>query len=280
MSEPLSDPAEREQAAPEQAAPEQAAPEQAAPEQAAPEQAATLESHRVRVRYEKSGDLRLLSHRDMLRLLERLFRRAGLDLAMSQGFHPKPKMSFPSALGLGIDGMNEVMELELATEYELDELHRILNEHSPVGLSFLSVESPPGNGKAQVYKTEYTIPIPVERSDNIEAAITRFLDSSEWPVEREKKKKKRGSRSSRGPTKKTVDLRVGVEKLWLEEDQLHMTILEIREASVRPRDVLEAVEAGDIESDGEVLVRSNVILSDELPDLPEASSPVSANQAD
>ncbi len=64
MSEPLSEPAEREQAAP-----EQAAPEQAAPEQAAPEQASTLESHRVRVRYEYSGDLRPLCHRDRVRLL-------------------------------------------------------------------------------------------------------------------------------------------------------------------------------------------------------------------
>lgn len=235
---------------------------------------------RVRVRYEKSGDIRLLSHRDMLRLLERLFRRAGLDLAMSQGFHPKPKMSFPLALGLGIDGMNEVMELELATTYELDDLQRILNEHSPAGLSFTSVEHPQAKGKAQVFKTEYAIRVPVERRGDIEAAIGRFLASSEWLVEREKKVTKRRPRS-RGQTK-TVNLRVGVEKLWLDEDQLTMTILEVREASVRPRDVLEAVEAGDIEREGEILVRTNVILCDELPDCAEEeeSSPASAIQTD
>ena len=50
---------------------------------------------RVRIRFRKQGDLRLIGHRDLVRCLERLFRRAGLPLGMSEGFHPKPRMSFP-----------------------------------------------------------------------------------------------------------------------------------------------------------------------------------------
>ena len=59
---------------------------------------------RVRIRFSKQGDLRLIGHRDLMRCLERLFRRAGLALGMSQGFHPKPRMTFPLALAVGIEG--------------------------------------------------------------------------------------------------------------------------------------------------------------------------------
>ena len=45
-----------------------------------------------------------------MRCLERLFRRAGLALSFSEGFHPKPRMTFPLALAVGIEGVDEVME--------------------------------------------------------------------------------------------------------------------------------------------------------------------------
>ncbi|HEX3724775.1 MAG TPA: TIGR03936 family radical SAM-associated protein, partial [Pirellulales bacterium] len=59
---------------------------------------------RVRIRFRKQGDLRLLGHRDLLRAWERLLRRTGLELRMSAGFHPRPKINFPSALAVGIAG--------------------------------------------------------------------------------------------------------------------------------------------------------------------------------
>jgi radical SAM-linked protein len=221
-----------------------------------------MSQQRYRVRYHKGGDLRLLSHRDMLRLLERLFRRGELDLAMSQGFHPKPIMSFPLALGLGIEGRNEVMELELAKAYDAEDLRQILNEHAPEGLMFTSIKIPTDK-RSQVFKTEYLIPLPATRTLAISEAIAKFLGQEQWLVERVLKDKKRRSRS--GPKTKTVNLRDGVETLAVEGDTIRMTLLEILEASVRPRDVLEAIEALDLEQDGGILVRTNVILSDEMP---------------
>lgn len=245
------------------------------PSQVNPPPAGGPPSQRVRVRYAKRDDLRLLSHRDMLRLLERLFRRAELNLAMSQGFHPKPKMSFPLALGLGIDGLNEVMELELASVYALDELLQRMNEQAPDGLEFLSVETPPsrvrgGHAKGQVSKTKYAIRLPESQVAATELAVERFVGADEWLVQRAKKQKKR--RGRRKEETKTVDLRSGVENLWIDDGHLHMTILEVREAGVRPRDVLEAVGLADIEKEGAVLVRTDVMLSDESHDSQEGDS--------
>src|SRR5687768_18374101 len=90
---------------------------------------------RVRFRFRKEDDLRLISHKDLVRTWERLFRRAGLPLGMSEGFHPKPRMSFPLALAVGVSGRDEVMELELCEERTAEELRSALTPHLPPGLA-------------------------------------------------------------------------------------------------------------------------------------------------
>ena len=47
---------------------------------------------KIRIRFRKGGDLRLLSHHDLMRSFERMLRRAALPLRNSQGFHPKPRL--------------------------------------------------------------------------------------------------------------------------------------------------------------------------------------------
>ena len=53
---------------------------------------------KVRLRFAKRGDLRLVSHHDLMRCLERMLRRANLPMAYSQGFNPRPKVVFSLAL--------------------------------------------------------------------------------------------------------------------------------------------------------------------------------------
>jgi uncharacterized protein (DUF2344 family) len=122
---------------------------------------------RVRIRFSKQGDLRLIGHRDLMRCLERLFRRANLALGMSQGFHPKPRLTFPLALAVGIEGLDEVMELELAETITGEEVLQRLLAQAPAGLTFHSVEVlPEGCPKAQVCKRGRS-PVRVIRSPSI-----------------------------------------------------------------------------------------------------------------
>ena len=93
-----------------------------------------MERHRIRIRFRKEDDLRLISHRDLVRTWERLLRRAGLRLSMTEGFHPKPRMNFPSALALGIAGHDELLELELAEPLSADELRGRLVGQLPPGM--------------------------------------------------------------------------------------------------------------------------------------------------
>ena len=96
---------------------------------------------RVRVRFSKLGRLKFIGHKDLLRTLEALFRRARLPLAMSSGFHPKVRMSFPCALALGYESRDEVLELEMKESAEpvnTDVLLADLNRQTLEGLTFLS----------------------------------------------------------------------------------------------------------------------------------------------
>jgi radical SAM-linked protein len=201
---------------------------------------------RVRIRFCKQGELRLIGHRDLVRLLERLFRRAGLRLGMSEGFHPKPRMSFPSALSVGIEGLDEVMELELAESRPGDELLRRLESQAVTGLAFRSVEIlAPGARKAQVRSAQYRVSIPADRGDQVAERTSRLLARTSFPVDRP---------GGRGP----VDVRRDVEELEFRDGVLSMRLCAAGGRRAGPREVLRALELDDLEQEGVRIVRTAV----------------------
>ncbi len=202
--------------------------------------------HRVRLRFRKEGDLRWISHRDLARTLERMFRRAGLPLSMSEGFHPKPRMSFPLALAVGIAGLDEVMELELSEEQTAEQVLATLQSVSPPGLSFTSADViPPGTRKTQVRQVTYETPLPPERHDVARAAVAAWLAEPTHVVRR----------ASSG---NSVDVRSYVDSLAVVDGLLRFDVRVCGEGSARPREVLEAVGLTDLEQHGLTLARVRV----------------------
>ncbi|MBK9754318.1 MAG: TIGR03960 family B12-binding radical SAM protein [Nannocystis sp.] len=68
---------------------------------------------RVRLFFSKSGPMCFMGHLDLLRVIPRMLRRAGIEVAFSRGFTPMPRMSFGPALALGVAAREEVVELDL-----------------------------------------------------------------------------------------------------------------------------------------------------------------------
>jgi radical SAM-linked protein len=91
---------------------------------------------RVRLRFSKLGKVRWTSHRDVARMWERAFRRASVPVALSEGFSPRPKVSFGLALSTGHESLGEYLDVELApgTTLDLAELPDRLTPALPVGL--------------------------------------------------------------------------------------------------------------------------------------------------
>ncbi|HXU83669.1 MAG TPA: TIGR03936 family radical SAM-associated protein, partial [Polyangia bacterium] len=95
------------------------------------------EPRRYRLRYTKLGRIAYLGHLDLIRHLPRIFRRAGLEIFYSVGFHPKPELSFGPALGLGIPSLGELLDVKLIEDLDPADLVRRLNEVSLDGIEFL-----------------------------------------------------------------------------------------------------------------------------------------------
>lgn len=95
---------------------------------------------RIRVRFAKLGKIRWTSHRDTARMWERAFRRVNLPLAYSNGFSPRPRVSFGLALSTGYESVAEYLDLDLSSEAcDLDLLGPRLSAALPEGVDVIAV---------------------------------------------------------------------------------------------------------------------------------------------
>ncbi len=95
--------------------------------------------YRYRTFYTKLEPVQYLSHLDLAKALPRGFKRAGIQLSYSQGFHPMPLMSYGPALGVGMIGEAEVLDFispeVLAPTDFLEKINRVM----PEGLKFTAL---------------------------------------------------------------------------------------------------------------------------------------------
>jgi len=91
---------------------------------------------RMRLTYRKVGPLRFISHRDLIQVLTRALRRAGTPLAFTQGYSPRPKLSFAPPLPLGVEGRAELLDIELSRHLDERDFLFQVNEAVPDGLEF------------------------------------------------------------------------------------------------------------------------------------------------
>lgn len=212
-------------------------------------------NQRVRVRFAKEPALRLLGHRDLVRAFERMFRRVGVSLAMSQGFHPRPLMTFPDALALGIAGTDEVMDITLAEMIDPDEFMQTLNSNCPPGLSIRNVQLlGDQDRKAKIIKSVFEVSLPQDRDTGpyaesvLESAIETLKSQSTLCVQRKNKQVE-------------LDLKETLEALWLDDGRLVMTIRIVQQSQLQPRDLLEALGLGEATRQGAVITRIKTELS-------------------
>jgi radical SAM-linked protein len=105
---------------------------------------------RVRIRFSKVGKVRFTSHRDVARMWERAFRRADIPVAYSEGFSPRPKLSFGLALSNGHESVAEYVDADLVGQIDLDTLGERTTVSLPEGLTVTGVTVvPPGTPSLQ-----------------------------------------------------------------------------------------------------------------------------------
>ena len=201
---------------------------------------------RVRLYFRKDHDLRLISHRDLVRVFERLFRRASLPLGMSEGFHPKARLSFPDALSLGVIGLREVMEFELSEIIPAEELLPRLRHQAPPGLELLELRLlEPGEKKAQPRRMTYRTFAPPELRDTVRQRIEMLRGQTSYPIVRPGRKQ-------------PLELMDSLDGVELDSENVVFHLRPSRQATVRPREVLQALGLENLEDQGHYLIRVQV----------------------
>jgi radical SAM-linked protein len=150
----------------------------AAPEKLRPAREQGL-LQKYRFRFGKLESATYLGHGDLIRELPRVLRRAGLRLKYSEGFHPKPELSFAPALSLGIPSLDEYFDAVIIAPPPIEEvLQRLATEQSS-GLWFRGAarldEGEPGLSKL-VYSAHYVLIVPVSITDAL-GGESRLIDS-------------------------------------------------------------------------------------------------------
>lgn len=149
----------------------------------------------LRAEFNVTGLLRFLSHRQAMKMFQRVFARAELDIAFSQGFNPRPKMSLPLPRAVGIETLNDVLVVQVNQPDDFDgeiDYFRLLAEQLPDGCELKSLEIGEAKIKPVVESAVYTFCVKdphIESVFDSAGKLKEALEAGEQVlIERESKK--------------------------------------------------------------------------------------------
>jgi radical SAM-linked protein len=197
-------------------------------------QEADRSMRRIRIVFKKTGDLRYLGHLEMARMFERACRRAGIPLAFTGGYSPKPRITFALSLPTGTEALAEWLDLELVEAWSAEEVMDRLNVQLPSGIEVsdswkVPVDVPALNGRVRSMTYEARLPEPLEGIDDL---VGDLMGRTAVPVVRVKKGKER-----------TLDLKDYLLSMKAPDDRTLIFSLALKgeAGSARPQEVLQAV---------------------------------------
>lgn len=170
----------------------------------------------LRVKFTKENYLRYIGHLDLLRLFQRCFNRAGIELNYSQGFSPRPKFSIANPLSLGVESIGEYMDIDLLKEMDIEDFIVAMNNVLPEGIKILAAQYPKDTKSVSsiLNFAKYEIKCKTEKNltkEELSTIIHSWLENEEIMISRLRKRKK--------------------SKIMMEEDVKHL-IREVEVAAV------------------------------------------------
>ena len=194
---------------------------------------------RVRMTFAKREALKYISHLDLARAWERVFRRAGLPVAYSKGFTPRSRFQIAAALPVGVTGQAELLDLWLTELLPVGDVLDRLRPHLPPGLDVLDAEEVDLRApslQSRMQAADYRVV--VQSQERVEAIRTRVQSLLAVPtLPRRRQHKGRWQ---------TYDLRPFIQSVTVERGQPGEHVLAMRlqaspQGAGRPDEVLDAL---------------------------------------
>lgn len=185
---------------------------------------------RYRLTFSKTGKMRFLSHLEMVRVFLRAFKRAGLRLVYSKGYHPLPKVTFSTALPVGVESVEETVDMELWEGHSPEGIQEEVQRQLPEGLSIRMVEDVTSRPKSRGIKESH-FNVDLDGQNLREEAVKEFMELEQLPVV---KKTRKGERA--------VDARALVKSMGFSRpNKLELVIIHCQGAELRPIDIIREV---------------------------------------
>lgn len=167
---------------------------------------------KVRIKYTKSELLKFIGHLDVMRYFQKAVKRAGLDIAYSQGFSPHQLMSFAAPLALGVTSEGEYFDAEFNSLVSSDEFVRRFNEQMAAGMEVKDVILLPEQAKKAmsiVAASDYIVTIldtvPSDVKEQLLSYAPHLLEKESIEILKKTKK-----------NEKVEDIKPGILKLSVE----------------------------------------------------------------
>lgn len=196
-----------------------------------PDRAGQAAYTKLLVSYAKRDQARYFGHLEMTKIFSRAFRRAGVKVRFSDGFHPAPRFSFENALAVGTESEEERFTIEVPLGVTPQGVLDRVNKELPAGLRLTACRPFNRMSPGPAQKTaRYSIALTQGRFS--EGRLKAFLDAKELPLT--KKNIKGRSR--------TVDLRLVVKSVRLVSPARVDLVLDGQGGhGIRPADILAHV---------------------------------------
>ncbi len=164
-----------------------------------------IKRYRYRMLYSKTEAMRYTSHLDLHRTWERSLRRAGVPLAYSQGYNPRPRLNLGHALPLGYTSDYELADFWLETLIDPRELRQTMRQALPPGLCLHEVSLYPARQPAlqqQIVSCVYKIHLEESLDEeDLQAAVDQLIQAEHLPRVR------RGKSYDLRPLIESIDLK-------------------------------------------------------------------------
>lgn len=209
----------------------------------------------VRIWFEKKGDVRFISHLDLMRTMTRAIRRSQIPLWYTEGFNPHPYMTFVLPLSLGMESENDAMDIRVEGEITNREVMTALSKVMPQGITVTCVTEPVLDPKFISFASFDIAFYTAESAAELEERIRNMLSGNELVVQ---KLGKKGHRK----VYKDIDLLPYIKTYELKEKDgvpvLSLVLPAGSTTNINPSLLADEIIKGGSEDDYYVIIRKQL----------------------
>jgi radical SAM-linked protein len=186
---------------------------------------------KFKVSFSKLDQAKYFGHLELVKIIIRAFRRARIPVKFSEGFHPKPVISFEDPLPIGLESLDEKFYVFVNGNIQSQTIIEGLNQHFPEGLRIIDCQLAPRKALRNTFSPPTYLVTKKNGSFNKED-LASFVKKSEFIVTRTHRKGKI----------RQFDLKeMVIEIMMLSPNRLKMTLRSEPGKTVRPFEVLEHI---------------------------------------